>query len=465
MQRREKRGRVMVALAVLGVVACQPSSLTTLAVATPAGEAFAGTSRAEYAPNDSTEAATTPASGMAASTDDALFSYIETIYGLMDRKLADYLEVELSAFLRLFPASEHVPAVRYLQGRVVLDAGDDHRAFALFMKTLFLHPKSTAHAQAAEGARMVVTTNKYYQDHRNELLTKINGEFLTGEPGDLHYEYISFLQSWDHDKFQQWCVAQYQEFFSLYPSDPRNEKVLHWIAETYTALDQHREAAASYLKFEYLFPASNLVPAVRIRRAEILSEKLRDPELAVAALTTVITDHPQTSVAGTALFMRAQIKTDKLKDFISAGNDYQQLADSMPQHARSVDALLAKADLHEKKLKQYAEAVDVYDEIVKRYPQDLKSVTALEEAGGILLHKLHQPISAASRYARIADILPNSEKAPESLLKAARVCLDKARNADLAAEHYQRLVDEYPRTDQAREARQKLAELQKKPSD
>ena len=422
-------------------------------------------SLAGRAPADSIHAATSTSSGMVSSADAAHFSYIEAIYGLMDRKLTDYLEVELAAFLRLFPVSVHVPAARYLQGRVALAAGDDHRACALFMKTLFLHPQAAAHAQAAEGARMVVTTNKYYQDSRNELLLQINGEFLPGEPEDLHYDYISFLQGWNHDKLQQWCLTEYQEFFSLYPSDPRSEKVLHWIAETYTALKQHREAAASYSKFEYLFPASNLVPAVRIRRAEILSEKLKDPDLAVAALTTVLAEYPQTSVAGTALFMRAQIKADKLKDYIGAGNDYQQLAASMPQHARSVDALLAQAELQAKKLKQYPEAVDVYDEIVKRYPRDLKCVTALEEAGEILLDKLHQPVSAAARYARLADIFPDNEMAPESLLKAARICQDKAKNFDLATGYYQRLVEAYPRTDQAREARQKLDELRTQAAD
>jgi len=397
---------------------------------------------------------------LAGATAAAVFDFIETLYDQQDRALNDYLAEQLAAFIRTFPVSEHVATARFLQGRVALEAGDDHRAFACFMKTLFLHPGTMAHAKAAEGARMVITTNKSYQEHRNELLGMIGKEETTEKPADRFYSYISFLHGLDQSKLLERSRNEYQEFLSFYPTDPRNETVLHWIAESHLKQRQYREAVASYLKFEYMFPTSNLLAAVRIRRAELLSEKLKEPEQAMAALTAIIVDAPRTDVAGTALFLRASIKAEKRKDHLGAVADYRQLASSLPQHGRAVDAMLAMAEIYAKKLKDYGEAVTVYDQVAENYPRDPKSITALKESSKIYEDRLKQPATAAARYARIADLFPENEQAAEALLEAAKISRNQAKDYQQAAEYYQRIVDDYPRTDQARKAREELAKLQ-----
>lgn len=47
-----------------------------------------------------------------------------------------------------------------------------------------------------------------------------------------------------------------------------------------------------------MFPASNLLAAVRVRRAEYPSGKLKEPEQAMAAPTAIIAVTPQTERQG-----------------------------------------------------------------------------------------------------------------------------------------------------------------------
>ena len=394
-----------------------------------------------------------------AALDDDYFNYLKSVFEQQDRKLADYLIEELNSYIRLFPQSVHVAEVRFLKARVVADSRDEHRAFILFMKTLYLNPNSVVHNKCAEGARVIVTTNKQYRDHKNELTLLINGEFAPGKPADLLYQYLTFLHDLGMDKLRRWSLVEYQEFVDLYPDDVRAEKIQYWIAEAYMLLGDYREAAASFMKFEHLYPDSHLVPSVRIRRADILDEKLKNPELAVQALTAVIEDFPQTGNAGTALFNRADIKASRFKDINGAIADYQLLVHEMPQHNKAVDALFELAEIYIKKQKNYRQALDTYNQIVADYPENRKCISALEESAKIYLDKQKQPVSAADSYGKVADLFPDDPKSPEMLLKAGEICQNKAKIIDQALVYYERLVAQYPQSDQAGKAREKIAKI------
>jgi hypothetical protein len=185
------------------------------------------------------------ADSVTAAPADDYFDFLKSVYDQQDKRLGDYLEAELVTFIRFYPQSSHVAEARYLRARVIAELKDEHHAFTLFMKTLYLHPEGTAHERAAEGARVIVTTNRSYKDRRNELTQRINGDFAAGSNVDLHYAYIAFLHDFGLDKLRRWALVEFGEFVALYPSDQRAGKVQYWIGDGYAAENKYREAGGS----------------------------------------------------------------------------------------------------------------------------------------------------------------------------------------------------------------------------
>jgi TolA-binding protein len=391
-----------------------------------------------------------------------LFAFIEDTYNRHDKKLYDFLIAELNQYAEIFPNEKNAAEVHFLLAMVYEAKGNEHEALASFMKTIYLYPYSARHAECAYSARRIISNEKAYASKQDKLLAIVDGQFDSTTYVERYYDYLGFLMELDESNLYNRTLHEARRFISRFPDDERLEIVLREIADLYAKKGDHREAAASYLKFDFTYPGSPLLPYTRYSRGVVLYEKLGENEKAIELFTQVATQYPESEYAGAALFMLGEAKQKKTKDYKGAVADYRKLIDTYPNDARVVDALFAIAEINADKLAGYADAIAAYDEIVAKFVSDVRGVKALEKAGDLYQDKLKDYVKAAEYYAKISEVYPNHEKAPEMLLKAGSLCEDRLKNAQKAIEYYEIILQKYPNHKLAGEAKKRIAKAQEK---
>jgi TolA-binding protein len=391
-----------------------------------------------------------------------LFTYLQDVYNRHDKNLGDFLIVELNQYVARFSEGEKAPEAQYLLAKVYLEKGDKHKALATFLKVTLLYPNTNWQQESAKEARQIITTDNAYKEKRPALLAAVEALPAGENPADRHYHYLNRAAALDHSDIADLLLEEARKFLLRFPEDARQDSVLLVMAEVYAKKGDKREAEASYLRLEYGFSQSPLLPYARYSRGVILSEKLGDQRAAIEALNKVVAEHPQSAYAAAAQFKVAEIKREKLKDYAGAIADYRQFIASAADSARAVEALWAIAEVNANNLKDYSGAIQAYSEIVEKYQADKRAVAALEKTGDIYKDKLADYNQAVERYAKGAELFPYSDKAPEMLLKAGAVCEDKLKDDRRAAEYYRIIFEKFPKHKSADEARKRIEKARKK---
>ena len=226
--------------------------------------------------------------------------------------------------------------------------------------------------------------------------------------------------------------------------------------------DKAREAVASYLKLEYLYPNNPLLPYAHYNRARLLYQELSDNQNAIEVCSQIVSAYPASEYASASLFMLGEIKEKKTKDYDGAIAAYRKLVDTYPQYVKSVNALLSIGEINSKKLKNYSVAIIAYNEFIEKYQSSPRGVEALEAIGDIYNENLKDYSKAAEYYGKIAELYPTYDKAPNMLLKAGALCEDKLSEHNKAIEYYQLVVDKYPESKKAGDAAKKIAKAKEK---
>lgn len=404
------------------------------------------------------------AAGTATAQYDAekLFTFIQDTYNRHDKNLYAFLIEELNQYAEIFPDEKNTAEVHYLLATVYEAKGDKHETLVSYFKTMYLYPNSTRHEASANAARKIISGEKAFANKQEKLLAVVDGQFGGENTADRYFDYLGFLMELDEPKLYSWTLDESRRFISRFPSDKRVDMVLRWTADVLTKKGDHREAAVSFLKLDYAYPESPLLPYTRYSRAVILYKELGENEKAVEVFTQVATAYPDSDYAGASLFMLGEIKQKKLKDYKGAIADYRKLVDVYPKNAKGVEALLAIADIHADKLAAPADAIAVYDELVEKYAADERGLKALEKAGDLYRGKLQDFTKAAEYYAKIAELYPNYEKAPDMLLRAGSLCEDKLKDYKKAVEYYEIILEKFPDHRMTSEAKRRIAKAQEK---
>jgi len=387
---------------------------------------------------------------------DKLFEFLQETYNQQDKKLHDFLIVELNHYLHTFPDGEHAAEAQYLVAKVYEAKGKEPQAFAAFMKTMYLYPNSSKHEECARAVRKIIAKEKPYAQRSEELLATVDGLFGSKGGADGYFDYLRFLVELKENKLNDWALNETREFQVRFPRDPRLDQVMTWTADLYGRKGDHRQAAASYLKLDYAFPDSPLLPYTRYNRGLLLYKKLGEPEKANETFRQVVALHPESAHAGDALFMAGEVKEKKLKDYSGAIVDYRRLVNTYADHVKAVEALFAIARIHEKNLNNPAAAIVAYNEVVEKYPENERGIKALKRAGDLYKNKLKQFDKAAEQYARIAEVYPDYEKAPDMILEAGSVCEDKLEDYQKAIDYYEILLEKFPNHKKANEANRRI---------
>lgn len=391
-----------------------------------------------------------------------LFTYFQELYNRHDKNLSEFLIGELSQYVARFPEGEKAPEAQYLLAKVYQEKSDKHKALAAFLKVMSLYPNADRKQEAANEARLIITADNVYKEKRAALLATLETPPAGESPADLYFHYLNRLMALGNNEVANLILDDARKFLIQFAEDTRQDSVLLAIAEVYGRKGDKRETEASYLRLEYCFPESPLLPYARYSRGVVFSKELGDHKRAIEVLGTVVAEHPQSEYAATAQFKIAEIKREKLKDYAGAVADYRKLIESKADSTKAVEALWAIAEIDADNLKDYNGAIQAYNEIVEKYQGDKRAASAMEKAGDIYKDKLADYGKAAEQYAKIAEVFPDYEKAPDLLLKAGSVCEEKLKDYRRAAEYYRIIFEKFPNHKSAGEAKKRIEKAQKK---
>ncbi len=393
---------------------------------------------------------------------DKLFTYLQDIYNRHDKNLSEFLLGELNQYVTRFPEGEKAPEAQYLLAKVYQEKGDKHKALAAFLKAMSLYPNADRRQESANEARLIITADNAYKEKRAALLATLETPPAGENPADRYYHYLNRVTALDNNEIANLILDDARKFLIQFAEDTRQDSVLLTIAEVYARKGDKRETEASYLRLEYCFPESPLLPYARFSRGVILSKELGDHKRAIEVLNEVMTKHPQSEYAATAQLKIAEIKREKLKDYAGAVADYRRFIESKADSAKAVEALWAIGEIDLNNLKDYNGAIQAFNEIVEKYQADKRAASAMEKVGDIYRDKLADYGKAAELYAKIAEVFPDYEKAPDLLLRAGSICEDKLKDDRRAAEYYRILFEKFPKHKSADEAKKRIEKAQKK---
>ncbi len=396
-----------------------------------------------------------------AAGPDENFDYLRNIFNKHEKKMGEFLIREIKSYMAIYPDHEKAPEASRLLAEVYTEMRDEDLAFAQLAKTLFLFPNSTVHSTAVSDIHKIIANSSRYKDKMDYIAGIIDGTFKSGSMADKYYSYIDFLHEVALKSLNDWTLDEYYYFISEFHGDDRVEKVQRWISDTYYEKGNETAAVNGYEKYEQLYPKSEHLPYVMIKRAGILDKEMKLPGDAITLLTQVVDKYPNTDYAATALYDRAEIKANRNNDFEGAVTDFRELVKMQPQHVKAVDALLEIARIQERRMKALKAAVSVYDEVIQGYPIDIRGIDALKESAEIAL-KLDDFKDAADRFAKIATQYPDYADAPKMVFKASEIAAGKLKNLHQAIEYLQIVVDKYPDTDAARQAQKDITKMKEK---
>jgi len=402
------------------------------------------------------------AQAAARENPEKLFAYLQDVFNRHDKNLHEFLLGELNQYVTQFPNGEKTAEAQYLIAKVYQEKGDKQKAVAVFLKTIYLHPGSAWQQEAANEARKIISTDGSFKTKREKLLPFVDGTATGQTPADRYFEYLYLAATLDNAEVYAVILNDAKTFLIQFPDDARQDSVLLAIAELYAKKGDEHEAEASYLRLEYGYPESPLLPYAGYARGVILSKDLGEHKRAIEVLGEVVTKHPQSEHATAALFKMAEIKKEKTKDYAGAIADYRKFIESNTDSAKIVEARWAIAEVNFENLKDYNGAIAAYNEIVEKHKTDKRAVTAMEKIGDIYKDKLADYSRAAEQYATIAKVFPYYEKAPEMLLKAGTVCEDKLKDYKRAGDYYAFILEKFPKHKSADEARKRIEKMKAK---
>lgn len=391
-----------------------------------------------------------------------LFLFAQDAYGRKDKEIMDFLIDEFTDYIALFPEGERVAEAQYRIGKLYQDLDKEHQAFAAYVKGLFVYGGSSWENECAKGARKLLNDIGDFKARRSEILAMIDHRTNGETDAERYFQYLDFMHKLADIDLDKWIISDMRYFITHFPDDLRIDTVLVWIGDVYQAKPNYNDAEVAYLKLEYMYPASDLLPDAKFQRAEILYHHLEKYEIATDVYGSIVREYPEHDYAPLALFNMAEIKTEKMKEHRGAINDYRQCVDTYPDFKDNEEAVYRMGWIAEERLKDYLGALDFYNEFVTNYPNQKRGVEVLERMSGIYKDKLNSYQNASDQLVRIADLYPDYEDAPQKLIEAGDIIANKMDDYNLAIEYYDLVLTKYPDHKKAKDARKRIEKMEEK---
>ncbi|MCB0304964.1 MAG: tetratricopeptide repeat protein, partial [Calditrichaeota bacterium] len=402
-----------------------------------------------------------PDAARAQYTPERSYQFLEEAFTRNEKDLRDYLIRDIDDYLVTFPYSPYGARLLRMLGKIHEQEGRESKAIAAYLKAFYLFPQDPAGNETTSALRRMIATEKKYAEKRSWLDEYITTVTLDSSRANNLFRYLNLLIRIHDDDLYPYTLENAREFIRLFPGDPRVPEVMLRTAQVHRDAGEHQIADIVYLKFKMLFPVSPLLPYVLYEQGLLHYQKLRDPGKALEIFNRLISQYPDSTRSGDAMFMIAEIREEKQNSYLQAIDDYRKFVDTYPQHPKAAEALMRIARLKKDKLNLYTEAIEALQEILAKYPENPRGAEALEEIADIYKSKLHDYREAAAALADIAERYPAYEKAPERLYDAGALCERELDDRQLAMHYYEMVLIKFPGNDRAKDAAKRIEKFER----
>ena len=251
--------------------------------------------------------------------------------------------------------------------------------------------------------------------------------------------------------------------FEGFPDYAGNDEVLKWIADLEAKLGDEHEAAASYLKLEYLFPQSPYLLYSRYNRGLLLYQKLKLPQRARQVFEQIVSNYPESQFAGFSQFYIGEIYEKKIRNYDLAVENYMKLVQMDSLNQMVIPALKAVTEIQSGRLKDYSAAIQTL-KIISRLPKISPDIAlaALVDAAEIYERRLRDYQGAIDMELRIVTLFPDNEKVPDILYSAAELAEKKIQDDEQALKLLIEIREKHPNFKKKNTVNSKIKRLQEK---
>lgn len=394
-------------------------------------------------------------------TPERSYQFLEETFTRNEKNLRDYLVRDIEDYLVTFPYSPYGARLLRMLGEVKEQQGRKSEAIAAYLKAFYLFPQDPAGNETTSALRRMIAGEKKYAEKRSWLDEYITTVTLDSSRANNLFRYLNLLIRINDGDLHPHTLATAREFVRRFPADPRVPEVMLRIAQVHREAGEDEIADIAYLKFKMLFPVSPLLPYVLYEQGMLHYQKLRDPGKALEIFNRLISQYPDSTRSGDAMFMIAEIREEKQNSYLQAIDDYRKFVDTYPQHRKAVEALLRIARLKKDRLNLHTEAIEALREILTKYPEDPRGAEALEAIADIYRSKLRDYREAAAALADIAERYPAYEKAAERLYDAAALAERELSDRQLAMHYYEMVLIKFPGHDKAKDAAKRIEKFER----
>jgi len=379
------------------------------------------------------------------------FQYLQQAFSRRNSDVMEYLIRECNKYLLMFWDSPNADEVQFILGNLYEDEDMYEEAFLSYLKIKFIHPNSDRRNDSVSNLNQIVHNKAEgtFSDKRKNIDELVSQTLSFTDRNISYYDYIKFVFELNIEDLNNLLIEEINTYTIIYTKTVKNiDQLYFWVGSLYKKSSDWHQSILAYEKVKYIAPESLLNPQALFQIALLQYQETGQYSQAKDTFVSLISAHPDISVAGDAQFYLAELYENKLDNPNEAVANYRVLVESYPSNRFAVESLKRVADIMEDN-ENYIEAIAAYYQIFELYPKNSFTPEALLEIENLYRGRLDNYEKSIETLKLYADQFSNREDAAENLFEAGEIYNDDLNNKQAAIDTYNEVINKFPTSDYA----------------
>jgi TolA-binding protein len=402
-----------------------------------------------------------PFIGFAQNPESGTFLYLQNAYTKRTSDVMTYLIKECNQYLIHFWDSANADEVLFMAANLYEEEKRFPEAFVNYLKIKFIFPNSDRRNDAVSNLNQIVHNKdeRTFSEKRKNIDEIVSQTLTFTNRNAAYYDLLKFVYELNIEDLNEVLIDRISMYNMIYAGEAKNvDQLAFWTGDLYKKMSEWHESILAFQKIAFIAPQSILIPQALFQVGLLQYQETRDYQLAKDTFVSLISAHPENTVAGDAQFYLAELYQEKLDNQDEAVATYRVLVETYPDNRYAVESLKRVAQIMEDK-DNFQEAVASYYQIYELYPQNFYTPEALLEIESIYRRKLDNYEKAIETLKLYANQFSEKEDAAERLYDAAELYIDELNNKQAGIDTYHEVINKFPSSKYAERAKEKIEDL------
>jgi len=389
------------------------------------------------------------------------FKYLQDAYSKRNSDVMDYLISECNLYLLTFWDSPNADEVQFILGNIYEDEKLYPEAFLSYLKIKFVHPNSDRRNDSVSNLNQIVhnKADGIFSDKRKDIDELVSQTLSFTDRNVAYYDFIKFVFELNIEELNEILLKDIETYVIIYANSIKNiDQLYFWVGSLYKKSSDWYQSILAYNKIKYIAPESLLIPQALFQIALLQYQETGQNNEAKDTFVSLISAHPELSVAGDAQFYLAELYENELENSDEAVANYRVLVETYPTNRFAVESLKRVAEIMEDK-ENYVEAIAAYYQIFELYPKNNYTPEALLQIESLYRRSLENYDKAIEILKLYADQFSQREDAAEKLFDAGDIYNDDLNNKQAAIDTYNEVINKFPTSEYSEKAKDRIQDL------